>query len=85
MGRAIEVDKKIYDLERDIKQLKTAFKGLSSTVESLQDTAPSKKNIDIHEEVTSKTESIKESPVGEGFAHKDTKKAKKKELVKEEA
>ena len=85
MGRAIEVDKKIDALERDIKQLKTAFRGLSSTVESLQDTAPSKKNVDIHKEVTSKTESIKESPLKEGFVHKDTKKAKKKELVKEEA
>ena len=54
MGRAIDVDKRLDDLERDIKQLKTAFKGLSSTVESLQDTAPSKKNIDLHEEVESK-------------------------------
>ena len=85
MGRAIDVDKRLDELERDVKQLKTAFKGLSSTVESLQDTAPSNKNVDLHKEVTSKTKSIKESPVGKGFAHKDTKKAKKKELVKEEA
>ena len=84
MGRAIEMEKDLDKLKADIAQLKTAFEGLASTVESLQNTAPSKKNIDLHEEVTSKTESIKESPVGAGFAHKDTKKAKKKELVTEE-
>lgn len=59
MGRAIDVDKRLDDLERDVKQLKTAFKGLSSTVESLQDTAPSNKNIDLHEEVESKPKKSK--------------------------
>tara|TARA_R110002020_G_scaffold434559_1_gene644698 strand:- start:629 stop:835 length:207 start_codon:yes stop_codon:yes gene_type:complete len=59
MGRAIDVDKKLDDLERDIKQLKTAFKGLSSTVESFKDTASSKKNIDLHEEVESEPKESK--------------------------
>ena len=51
MGRAIEMEKDIDRLKADVAQLKTAFEGLASTLESLQDTAPSKKNIDLHEEV----------------------------------
>ena len=51
MGRAIEHEKDIDKLKIDVAQLKTAFEGLASTVESLQDTAPSKKNIDLHKEV----------------------------------
>ena len=50
MGRAIEHEKDIDKLKIDVAQLKTAFEGLASTVESLQDTAPSKKSIDLHEE-----------------------------------
>ena len=68
MGRAIEMEKDLDILKSDVAQLKTAFEGLASTVESLQNTAPSKKNIDLHEEV---------KPV-------KVKKAKKKELVTEE-
>ena len=51
MGRAIEHEKDIDKLKIDVAQLKTAFEGLASTVESLQNTAPSNKNIDLHEEV----------------------------------
>ena len=51
MGRAIEHEKDIDKLKIDVAQLKTAFEGLASTVESLQSAAPSKKNIDLHEEV----------------------------------
>ena len=51
MGRAIDMEKDIDVLKKDVAQLKTAFEGLASTVETLQDTAPTKKNIDIHKEV----------------------------------
>ena len=51
MGRAIEMEKDLDKLKVDVAQLKTAFEGLASTVESLQSTAPSKKNINLHEEV----------------------------------
>jgi hypothetical protein len=51
MGRAIEHEKDIDKLKIDVAQLKTAFEGLASTVESLQSAAPSKKNIDLHEKV----------------------------------
>ena len=51
MGRAIEMEKEINVLRKDVRQLKTAFEGLASTVESLQNTASSKKNIDLHEEI----------------------------------
>ena len=50
MGRAIDMEKDIDTLKKEVTQLKTAFSGLSATVETLQDTAPAKKNIDLHEE-----------------------------------
>jgi len=59
MGRALEHEKDIEKLKADIAQLKTAFEGLSSTVESLQNTAPLKKNIDLHEEI--KPEKVEKS------------------------
>ena len=59
MGRAIEMEKEINVLRKDVRQLKTAFEGLASTVESLQNTAPSKKNIDLHEEI--KPEKVEKS------------------------
>ena len=52
MGRAIEMENDIDTLKRELKQLKTAFSGLADTVETLQTTAPAKKNIDIHKETT---------------------------------
>ena len=72
MGRAIDQEKNIDVLKKDIAQLKTAFEGLASTVEMLKDTAPLKKNIDLHEKTDSK------NVRAEG-------KKPKKELVKEEA
>ena len=51
MGRAIDMEKDIDVLKRDVAQLKTAFEGLASTVESLSQTAPSRKNVDLHEEL----------------------------------
>ena len=58
MGRAIEMEKDIDKLKVDVAQLKTAFEGLASTVESLQNTAPSNKNIDLHEEVKSEDKEL---------------------------
>ena len=49
MGRAIDMEKDIDLLKKDIAQLKTAFDGLASTVEMLQNTAPARKNVDLHE------------------------------------
>ena len=72
MGRAIDQEKNIDVLKKDIAQLKTAFEGLASTVEMLKDTAPLKKNIDLHEKTDSK------NVRAEG-------KKPKKELVKKEA
>ena len=61
MGRAIDtaneivgLKQEITGLKQEIAQLKTAFNGLSATVESLQDTAPAKKNIDLHKETDTK-------------------------------
>jgi hypothetical protein len=67
MGRAIDMEKDIDILKAEVKRLKTAFEGLASTVESLQGTAPTRKNIDLHK----KSESRK------------PKKIKLKELVEE--
>jgi len=58
MGRAIEMEKDLDKLKADIAQLKTAFEGLASTVESLQNTAPLKKNVDLHEEVKSEDKEL---------------------------
>jgi hypothetical protein len=49
MGRAIKVDAEIEKLKGQVKRLETAFDGLASTVESLQNTAPVMKNVDLHE------------------------------------
>ena len=70
MGRAIDMEKDIDVLKRELSQLKTAFSGLSATVESLQDTAPAKKNIDLHEETKAEIK-------------KPTKKNKTKKIVEE--
>ena len=79
MGRAIDMEKDIDVLKRDVAQLKTAFDGLASTVESLNQTAPSRKNVDLHEELDSKNvvaKSVKKTT--------KPKKVKKAELVTEE-
>ncbi len=59
MGRAIDMEKDIDVLKSKVERLETAFDGLASTVESLQDTAPTKKNVDLHEK-TKKTTKKKE-------------------------
>ena len=48
MGRAIEHENDISFLKRELEQLKTAFSGLADTVDSLKDTATTKKHIDLH-------------------------------------
>ena len=60
MGRAIDTEKDIDMLKKDVAQLKTAFDGLASTVETLQDTAPAKKNIDLHKVTEKKVSKKKE-------------------------
>jgi exopolyphosphatase/pppGpp-phosphohydrolase len=54
MGRAIDMEKDLAFLKKELSQLKTAFSGLSATVETLQDTAPAKKHIDLHKVTTKK-------------------------------
>ena len=79
MGRAIDMERDIDVLKRDVAQLKTAFDGLASTVESLSQTAPSRKNVDLHEELDTKSTVTK-------TVNKTTKpkKVKKAELATEE-
>ena len=60
MGRAIDTEKDIDMLKKDVAQLKTAFDGLAATVETLQDTAPAKKNIDLHKVTEKKVSKKKE-------------------------
>ena len=69
MGRAIDMERDIDLLKRDMSQLKTAFEGLASTVESLQDVAPTRKPLN-----TTKAKEIVVTP-----------KVKKKKLEKQEA
>ena len=52
MGRAIDNENDIDFLKREIAQLKTAFTGLSATVEELQNTATTRKHVDLHEPTT---------------------------------
>ena len=54
MGRAIDMEKDIDKLKAKVKTLETAFDGLASTVDSLKDTSPTKKNVDLHEETRTK-------------------------------
>ena len=77
MGRAIDMEKDIDKLKAQVKTLETAFDGLASTVDSLKDTAPTKKHIDLHEK------SDKRNVKAEGV--KPKKKFKKAELATEEA
>ena len=58
MGRAIKMENDVETNKRDIKQLQSAFDGLSSVVEELKQTIEDltqnttvRKNIDIHKEV----------------------------------
>jgi hypothetical protein len=77
MGRAIDMENDIHILKAEVKTLKTAFEGLASTVDSLKDTAPTKKHVDLHEK------SDKRNVKAEGV--KPKKKIKETELATEEA
>ena len=50
MGRAIDMEKDIDKLKTEVSTLKTAFEGLASTVDTLKDTAPTRKAVDLHPE-----------------------------------
>ena len=75
MGRAIDMEKDIAVLKKELSQLKTAFSGLSATVDSLKDTASAKKHVDLHEKTD--TKNVK----AEG--KKSSKKNKTKKVVAE--
>ena len=49
MGRAIDMENDIVVLKKEMEQLKTAFSGLADTVDSLKNTATTKKHVDLHE------------------------------------
>tara|TARA_Y100000310_G_scaffold219547_1_gene220941 strand:+ start:418 stop:621 length:204 start_codon:yes stop_codon:yes gene_type:complete len=49
MGRAIEDRKDIDVLQREILQLKRAFEGLASEVETLKAVSTTRTNVDLHE------------------------------------
>ena len=64
MGRAIDMENDIDILKKDIAQLKTAFEGLASTVETLNTVSTTRTNVDLHETTDSrnvKTEGKKPS------------------------
>ena len=68
MGARINMENDIDELKREVEQLKTAFSGLSSTVETLEMSTPVRKNIDLHEKPD--TRNVK----AEGKKPKKTKK-----------
>ena len=75
MGRAIDMEKDIDRLKAQVKTLETAFDGLASTVDSLKDTAPTRKNVNLHEKSNTRTVKAKS---------KEKNKAETKELATEE-
>ena len=52
MGRAIDMERDIDVLKKEVEQLKTAFSGIADTVDSLKDTATTKKHVDLHAKTT---------------------------------
>ena len=68
MGRAIDMEKDIDTLKREVERLKKAFEGLASTVDTLkieveklkkaldtlQLTSPARRNVDLHKETKPK-------------------------------
>ena len=75
MGRAIDMEKRQDKLETRLKLVEDALEELIQNNTMVH-------HVDLHEEL--QTNDVKESPVGAGFAHKDTK-AKKKRAKKETA
>ena len=66
MGRAIDMERDIDKLKAEVKTLQTAFEGLASTVDSLKDTAPTKKHVDLHKK--SNTKKVKKELLEEAEA-----------------
>ena len=65
MGRAIQMEKDIDILKKDIKQLKTAFQGLASTVENMENTVTTTKTVDLHNKTKIKKTTKKKELVEE--------------------
>ena len=58
MGRAIQMEKDIDSLRKDVQTLKTAFEGLASTLESMKKVTPTKNNIYLHKNTKAKTKEL---------------------------
>ena len=54
MGRAISMERELNILKKDVAQLKKAFEGLASTVETLDTVSTTRTNVDLHEKTDSK-------------------------------
>ena len=80
MGRAIDMERDIGELKKEVKQLKTAFEGLASTVDMIKDTAPAKKSVDLHDGDKEYVNRLKEEKLRE----KTKKVSKKKEVAEAE-
>ena len=49
MGRAISMERDVHILKKEVEQLKRAFEGLASTVETLDTVSTTRTNVDLHE------------------------------------
>ena len=65
MGRAISMERDVHILKKEVEQLKRAFEGLASTVESLDTVSTTRTNVDLHEtpkkKKTSKAKVVEEA------------------------
>ena len=64
MGRAITVDTRLDKLERELEQLKTAFRGIADVVDSLKSTSTVRTNVDLHTDKL-KTKKVRKSKLVE--------------------
>ena len=57
MGRAISMERELNILKKDVAQLKRAFEGLASTVETLETVSTVKTHVDLHKTTQKKKRS----------------------------
>jgi len=72
MGVRIDMENKIELLDRRLKLVEGAVEDIIKKVDDLTENNTRVHHVDLHDDV-------KESPIGAGFAHKDTKSSKKKD------